>query len=101
MKKISDVYEECSIEDLVNSGYNWETKKGEFEKALKKEADMLANLDWKVNGWVKVKDGKDIPVIRGEDAGYLLKLEDGDAYGLVIGEPDVIYAEELEEIVNR
>lgn len=101
MKKISDVYEECSIEDLVNSGYNWGTRKGEFEAALKKEADMLAGLDWEVNGWVKVKDGEDIPVIRGEDAGYLLKLDNGDFYGLVVGEPDVISAEELEEIVNR
>lgn len=102
MKKINDIYEECSVEELVNSGYNWGTEEGEFEADLAEEEAVLSDLDWEISGWVKVKEGKEIPEIDGEMAGYLLKLDNGEYYGMVMdGEPIVISAEDLEEIINQ
>lgn len=102
MKTINDVYEQCTKEDLVNSPYNWGTEEGEFEADLAREEAELSELDWEVSGWVKVKEGQQIPVVEGEMAGYLLKLENGEYYGMVTEEgPVVVTAEKLENLINR
>ena len=106
-KTIEDVYEDTTIEELANSDFNWGTEDGEFENDLRREEELLRDLDWEISGWVKVRNELgDIPVIEGEEAGYLVKLDNGSHFGFVVDNgggssaPIVVSAEELEQIIN-
>ena len=101
MKKIEDVYQDVSKEELINSGYNWGTEDGEFEEDLENEERVLSSLGYTVEGWVVVKDGIDIPEIKGEPGSYLLKLNNGNNYGMVMDEVIVVNKEKLLKIINR